>query len=373
MYITAEELKSKLEGNDPLIVLDIGSSKRYEEQHIPGSAYAVCNEDSKKTIMPRLPKDIDLVVVSDDEEYPRQIAEMMGSLGLKARYLKGGINSWKWDLKRSESNRNISVRELKEILDLKDNKSTKAKGLELETNESAAVADTLFLLDVRESDEFRQWSIEGSVNIPLSELLSKQILLDKIPKDRKIVTICPYGNRSTIAKYFLERYDYNVRSLEGGLKAWSNTLEEAYKEFEIISRDNSDDDNKNVKILQIRRIGKGCMSYILESNGETAVIDPVYPLEYYVNKVSEIGGKITKVFDTHQHADHISAAKELAETTRAVWYQSYYEEHNIPQGVFEKQSKFPLTSKFKTLHDGDLHKNRSGRIKSNTYTWSYKW
>ena len=51
--------------------------------------------------MPKLPKDIDLVVVSDDEEYSRQIAEMMGSLGLKARYLKGGIKSWKWDLNSS--------------------------------------------------------------------------------------------------------------------------------------------------------------------------------------------------------------------------------------------------------------------------------
>lgn len=101
MYITAEELKSKLESKAPLMVLDIGSSKRYEKQHIPGSAYAVCNEDSKKTIMPKLPKDIELVVVSDDEEYPRQIAEMMEDMGLKARYLKGGINSWKWDLNSS--------------------------------------------------------------------------------------------------------------------------------------------------------------------------------------------------------------------------------------------------------------------------------
>jgi glyoxylase-like metal-dependent hydrolase (beta-lactamase superfamily II)/rhodanese-related sulfurtransferase len=364
LSITAEELKSKLESNDPLMVFDIGSSKRYEEQHIPGSAYAVCDENSKKTIMPRLPKNIELIVVNDDEEYPRQIAEMMEGMGLKARYLKGGIKAWKWVLKRSESNRNISVRQLKEILDLEDNKSTKAKGLELETNESATVVadSSVFLLDVRESDEFRQWSIEGSVNIPLSELLSQQKLLDKIPKDRKIVTICPHGNRSTIAKYFLERYYYNVRSLEGGLQAWSNTLEEAYKEFEIHSRDNNDN-IKKLKLLQVRRIGKGCMSYILESNGEAAVIDPVYPVEHYVNKVSEMEAKITKVFDTHQHADHISSAKELAETTGAIWYQSYYEEHSMPLGIFEKQSKFPLAPKFKPLHDGDLHKIGAATLK----------
>ena len=31
------------------------------------------------------------------------------------------------------------------------------------------------------------------------------------------------------------------------------------------------------------------MSYILESDGEAVVIDPVYPVEYYLSKVSEIG------------------------------------------------------------------------------------
>lgn len=102
LSITGEELKSKLESNDPLMVFDIGRSKRYQEQHIPGSSYAVCDEDSKKTIMPRLPTDIELIVLSDDEEYPRQIAEMMEGTGLKARYLKGGIKSWKWDLKSSD-------------------------------------------------------------------------------------------------------------------------------------------------------------------------------------------------------------------------------------------------------------------------------
>jgi hypothetical protein len=39
------------------------------------------------------------------------------------------------------------------------------------------------------------------------------------------------------------------------------------------------------------------MSYILGSDGDAAVIDPVYPAEYYLSKVSEIGAKITKVFE----------------------------------------------------------------------------
>ena len=142
--------------------------------------------------------------------------------------------------------------------------------------------------------------------------LSKQNLPDSIPKDRKIITICPHGNRSTIAKYFLERYGYNVSSLEGGLKSCS-TLEDVYKEIDISSPSNNNNHNEILKLIQIRRIGKGCISYILGSKGEAGVIDPIYPIGYYIQKASEMGVRITKVFDTHQHADHISGGKELGE------------------------------------------------------------
>lgn len=354
-FITAQELKSKLASNEPLMVFDIGSRERYEEQHIPGSACAVCNDDTKKSIMPRLPKNIELVIVSDDDEYPRQIAEMMQTMGLKARYLQGGIRSWQWDMNKSESDRNISPRELKEILDTEDYRPADIERTQTTHITPSSSPPAPFLLDVRERDEFKQWSIEGSINIPLSELLSKQELLDNIPKDKKIITICPHGNRSTIAKYFLERYGHNVSSLEGGLKAWSSTLEDVYREIDISSTSSNDNNNNEVlKLVQIRRIGKGCISYILGSNGEAGVIDPIYPIEYYIQKASEMHVKITKVFDTHQHADHVSAAKELAERTGAIWYQSHYEQDEFSDS-HEKRSGFPLVPKFNPLYEGDIH------------------
>jgi glyoxylase-like metal-dependent hydrolase (beta-lactamase superfamily II)/rhodanese-related sulfurtransferase len=303
-FITAEELKSKLDSNEPLMVFDIGNMDRYEKQRIPGSAYAVCNEDSKRDIMPRLPRNVEIVLVSDNDEYPMQMAEMMRSMDLNARYLKGGVKAWKWEFKET-SGKNISPKELKRSLDV-----------EKEKKEAS-----IFLLDVREPEEFKQWSIEGSINIPLTELLSEQKTLDKIPRDKTVITICPHGNRSTIAKYLLERYGFIVRSLEGGLKAWSIAFEHTYKEFVL---------SKNlVKVVQIRRIGKGCISYIVESDGESAVIDPVFPIEDYIRIADkQLNSKITKVFDTHLHADHVSAAQLLAEKTNAECYQSSYENYN---------------------------------------------
>ena len=321
-FIRAEQLKSKLDSNEPLMIFDIGNIERYSRQHIPGSACAVCNEDSKRNIMPRLPKDIEIVLVADNDEYTMQIAGMMCTMGLNAKYLRGGINSWKWEFKDS-SDKNISAKELKENFD--------------------NMKERLFLLDVREPSEFQQWSIPDSINIPLGELLSKQSSLDNIPKDKTIITICPHGNRSTVAKYLLERYGYNVRSLEGGLKAWSTSLEDAYKEFPTTSQ-------KNARLVQLRRIGKGCISYIVESNGEAIVIDPVFPVEEYVKIANkDLNSRITKVFDTHQHADHVSAAKCLAEKTNADLYQSFYENYS----KFERDTS-EVTVKYNHIHDGDL-------------------
>jgi glyoxylase-like metal-dependent hydrolase (beta-lactamase superfamily II)/rhodanese-related sulfurtransferase len=307
LTITSDELKSKLDSRVPLLLFDIRDSKNFEKRHIPGSACAVCNEETKRTIMPRLPKDMEIVLVGEqtpddtEENYTKQMAEMMRQIGLNSRYLVGGISSWKWQFNESIDG-DISAKDLKKLIDSERDK------------------ENLFLLDVREPYEFNQWNIDGSKNIPLGKLANPESLA-MIPKDKKIVTICPHGNRSTIGKYILERYGYNVSSLEGGLKAWSFSFEIASTEYDI-------DNSSKIKLFQFRRIGKGCMSYLIDSDGQSVIIDPVFPINEYLDKASEIGTKIIKIIDTHQHADHVSAAKSLATETGAQYLQSGYESYS---------------------------------------------
>src|SRR5690606_9857949 len=101
LSITSDELKIKLDSRVPLLLFDIRDSKNFEKRHIPGSACAICNDETKRTIMPRLPKDMEIVLVGEQEDYPRQMAEMMRQIGLNARYLEGGISSWKWEFNES--------------------------------------------------------------------------------------------------------------------------------------------------------------------------------------------------------------------------------------------------------------------------------
>ena len=251
--------------------------------------------------MPRLPKDMEIILVGEEENYAKQMTEMMRQMGLDVKYLKEGISSWKWELNES-SDKDISPIELKKLID-----SEKSK-------------EQVFLLDVREPNEFKEWSIPGSSNIPLGDLSDKKTL-DSIPKDKEIVTICPRGNRSTIGKYILESYGYNVKSLEEGLKGWSSS-------FEIASSTYDAGESTEIRLSQFRRIGKGCMSYLIDSDGQSVVIDPVFPYDEYIQKATEIGTQIVKVIDTHQHADHISAARSLAKETNAQYLQSAYENYD---------------------------------------------
>jgi glyoxylase-like metal-dependent hydrolase (beta-lactamase superfamily II)/rhodanese-related sulfurtransferase len=333
--ITSEELKEKLnkKTGKPIMIFDIGNKERYQKEHIPGSKFAVCDQQTMNSLLPKLPKNIDIVLVAENEDYTKQMAQIAREKGgLRTRYLKGGISSWN-DEKTENQDLKISAKDLKNAID-KD----KVK------------LGNIFMLDVRSPDEFKQWSIEGSKNIPLDQISN---LLYDIPKEKEIVTICPHGNRAGMATFMLQRQGYNVKTLEEGLNGWSSAVEHSSKEYKIAN-------GQKVKVVQVRKIGKGCISYIVSlidnntniNDDEAIVIDPVFPIDEYIRIANaEIGNgaKITKVFDTHLHADHVSAARELADKIDAQLYVSSYEDYSQDR-YYQKQGQ----KHFISLKEGDI-------------------
>ena len=205
--ITSEELKEKLKDKSgkPIMIFDIGNKERYQKEHIPGAKFVVCDQQTINSLLPKLPKDINIILVAEDEDYTRQMAKMAREKGgLNTKYLKGGISSWNGE-KTERQDIKISAKDLKNAID----KGKVKRG-------------DIFLLDVRDSNEFKQWSIEGSKNIPLGQISSS---LNEIPKDKEIITICPQGNRAGMVTFILERHGYNVKTLEEGLNGWSSTFE----------------------------------------------------------------------------------------------------------------------------------------------------
>ena len=74
----------------------------------------------------------------------------------------------------------------------------------------------------------------------------------------------------------------------------------------------------DARIIQVRRTGKGCLSYLIGSQAEALVIDPSVPPEVYLELAAQHGLRIRYVLDTHIHADHLSRARRLAEQAGAI-------------------------------------------------------
>jgi len=80
----------------------------------------------------------------------------------------------------------------------------------------------LILLDVREPREAEIARIEGSQLIPLRELPRA---IPHLPAHAEIVTFCHHGPRSLKARELLKGAGFaNVRSLAGGIEAWSREV-----------------------------------------------------------------------------------------------------------------------------------------------------
>ena len=76
-----------------------------------------------------------------------------------------------------------------------------------------------FIVDVREPAEVEAGYIEGSINIPIRELLKN---LDKLPaQDQKIIITCASGHRGSLGMMALRLLGYtDVVNINGGINAW---------------------------------------------------------------------------------------------------------------------------------------------------------
>ncbi|MDH3677325.1 MAG: rhodanese-like domain-containing protein [Nitrosopumilus sp.] len=311
--ITVDELESYIQNNTPLLILDLRNSDNYMNGHIEGAANAKCsNMQQKQAVMSRLPRNQKIVLIDENGEESLQNANMLARFGFDAHFLKEGMKSWRKKLVKSSQETLISNEKLWESL--KNN-------------------EDIFLLDVREPMEYEEFKIPGAVNVPLSELFSEGVV-DKIPKDKKIITICSHGNRSMVATFALAQKGRESTSLGGGMSQWNQVLNAklAVKE-------------EDFTIIQVEKIGKGCLSYVIGSDGEAIVIDPTYPPSKFLEFAEKERLKITKVIDTHQHADHVSAAKELAKIANADLYFSAREEYNIEHKKAHDGESIPFGKK----------------------------
>lgn len=161
------------------------------------------------------------------------------------------------------------------------------------------------VMDIRPLQERSEWFIPGSIHLNAYEKLKINAVdaLAGLHLDKSIpvVAVCAGGKTSMIAAELLQKDGYEAYSLQAGMKGWSLSWNTATIVF------------KDSKIIQVRRTGKGCLSYIIISKNEAIVVDASLPIAVYQEILQKEKSRVKYVMETHIHADHLSRSRELAE------------------------------------------------------------
>jgi glyoxylase-like metal-dependent hydrolase (beta-lactamase superfamily II)/rhodanese-related sulfurtransferase len=184
----------------------------------------------------------------------------------------------------------------------------------------------LLLLDVRNDRDYAAWRIEGrytpeTMHIPYiifaedgPEALNELPQLAAVPSDREIVVVCAKGGASDFVAAILREEGKRAVNLAGGMIAWGNH----YVIRPAIERE-------NYQVYQVDRPARGCLSHILISQGQAAIVDPLRHTGHYLDFLAEKDARLVMILDTHAHADHISGGPVLAAATGAPYYLHPYD------------------------------------------------
>jgi rhodanese-related sulfurtransferase len=89
--------------------------------------------------------------------------------------------------------------------------------------------EKLFLLDVREPNEYEYGHIANSILIPLNQIPNK---LSELDPEQEIVVICHHGMRSQQAANYLAQSGFkNISNLTGGIDAWSCNCDSSVRRY----------------------------------------------------------------------------------------------------------------------------------------------
>ncbi|MCS7243676.1 MAG: MBL fold metallo-hydrolase [Candidatus Calescibacterium sp.] len=182
------------------------------------------------------------------------------------------------------------------------------------------------VIDLRSPEKFKAQKIEGKNNFTIFNMYYAQMLdsgdIDKdmtnyieknfpnmFSKNEELYVVCDQGGTSEIFTRNLVKLGYNAYNIEGGMQNWFN-----YYDYKTVV------ESPELSIYQISRVSRGDLSWVVISDGQATIIDPLRHVEKYLNFIKEKGATISFILDTHIHADHISGGPKLSKILNVPYY-----------------------------------------------------
>src|SRR5947209_6823695 len=172
-----------------------------------------------------------------------------------------------------------------------------------ELQELLAAGRRVTVLDVRSPSDV-DWEVPRSIQVDAyGDLQSGRLgpLAELNLAPGPVVTVCGVGRTAAIATELLRATGVEALTLDGGMRAWSLAWNVAEATV------------SGVEVVQVRRTGKGCLSYSVGSESEAVVIDAALDPDVYVRLLRERGWRLVAAVDTHIHADHLSRSRLLTQ------------------------------------------------------------
>lgn len=222
--------------------------------------------------------------------------------------------------------------------------------------------EEITLIDLRNPDKFNTQKIEGRNNFKIYNIYYAQMLetgdIDKdmknyiqnkfpnmFSKDKPLYVVCDQGGTSEIFSRNLLELGYNSYNIQGGMQNWYN-----YYDYKTVL------ETEDLSIYQISRVSRGDLSWVIISNKEATIIDPLRHIDKYINFINQKGATIKFVLDTHVHADHISGGPAISNSLNVPYYFHPYD-------AIHPIDMLPGKVKYSYLKDGDIFSLGTARIR----------
>src|SRR5947207_1495357 len=164
------------------------------------------------------------------------------------------------------------------------------------------------LLDIRTPERVARGRVTLGATLDFRTLPASAMYelptLDSLRLDRAapVAVICGHGNSSQQATQYLRERGFDAFSVTGGMAAWETVyLPRRLSPTAALQH-----------VVQLDRVGKGALSYVLVSDGDAVVVDPGRHLEPYETLLRALDATPAAVIDTHMHADYLSGARAAA-------------------------------------------------------------
>ena len=89
--------------------------------------------------------------------------------------------------------------------------------------------EDFMLLDVRNIQEVLFSKINGSIHIPMNEIMKR---INELDSNKEIIIQCKSGKRSArVCEYLMTQNFKNVKNLIGGIIAWSDEIDNSIQVY----------------------------------------------------------------------------------------------------------------------------------------------